>query len=132
MRSRNKTSGFTLVELMMSVAIVGILSAISDPRHSKKRRRAQSAEATLNLRKMFEAAKSFSGGGDPTVRRGAAVAFPESQAATPAGSCCAYPGGKCPPNPTIWNTDTWNSLHFAVSDPHLFRYEFESTVTDGS
>jgi hypothetical protein len=35
-------------------------------------------------------------------------------------------GGKCVPHPAIWKTPTWNALNFSMSEPHYYRYSFES------
>jgi len=51
--------GFTLIELMVAVAIVGILSAIAVPNFSKFQARSKQSEARVNLKAMFTAQKAF-------------------------------------------------------------------------
>jgi type IV pilus assembly protein PilA len=51
--------GFTLIELMITVAITGILTAIAIPNFSRFRARARQSEARLNLKAMFTAQKAF-------------------------------------------------------------------------
>jgi len=51
--------GFTLIELMIAVAIVGILSAIAIPKFAKFQARSKQTEARVNLKAMFTAQRAF-------------------------------------------------------------------------
>jgi type IV pilus assembly protein PilA len=51
--------GFTLVELMIVVAIIGILAAIAIPNFIKFQARGKQSEAKTNLKGLFQAEKSF-------------------------------------------------------------------------
>jgi len=51
--------GFTLVELMIVVAIIGILAAIAIPNFIKFQARSKQSEAKTNLKALFQAEKSY-------------------------------------------------------------------------
>jgi prepilin-type N-terminal cleavage/methylation domain-containing protein len=51
--------GFTLIELMIVVAILGILAVVAVPALQKYMRKAKTAEAKTQLAKMYDSASSF-------------------------------------------------------------------------
>jgi type IV pilus assembly protein PilA len=59
MKKLIKKKGFTLVELMIVVAIIGILAAIAIPNFIKFQARSKQSEAKTNLKAMFQAEKSY-------------------------------------------------------------------------
>lgn len=120
--------GFTLIELMIVVAIIGLLAAVAIPAFEKAVRRSKSSEATINLRRIFDGA--ISSYQEETVTRqgeGAPSEFPGTIAATPGvNACCQNGVSRCPANPAVFVQPTWQALQFSVDDPHFYWYSFIS------
>ena len=128
-RLRKKMSGFTLIELMIVVAIIGILAAVAIPAFIKYIRKSKTVEATEGLDKVKAGAKQYfqtdhyNSAGNLYPKQ-----FPSAVGRTPATKCCNDPSTapKCSPNPDGWTAGTWHALHFQLTDPHYFQWNFVS------
>lgn len=124
-----RTSGFTLLELMILVGIVGILAAVAVPAFQKFMRRARSAEAPPQLKRVFDGAKAYydKGSGTPLAPKTAPLdpQFPTSVSLTPPTRCCLTKSRRC--THTDWESPTWKAIGFEMVDPHYFQYRFDGS-----
>ena len=126
--------GFTLIELMIVVTIIGLLATVALPTLTRYVRKARTIEAISGLEKMKIGAKTYYQSdhyaSDNTLQP---KSFPATQALRPAGSfpCCASTTRpKCGATASSWQTATWNQLQFQMTEPHYDQYSFTSSGSE--
>ena len=122
MKARLKQNGFTIVELLVVVAIIGVLAAISGPAFVRFIRISRTAEATTTLRKLYDGETNY---------------FLNEQFDRNGNTVTAQ-FVDCGPMPSLppgtnkglgdWRAECWLDLSFAQDGPVFYSY---STLADG-
>ena len=136
--NKKQDEGFTLIELMIVVAIIGILAAIAIPAFINYVKRSKTSEAPANLKAMFTGASGLYNRGQSAqalIGRGAATA--NSTRCHTLNLTTMNLGGTAsdqkhtlnwPANPaSSIDSDGFAALNWQVSDPLYYVYSVTST-----
>jgi len=123
-------SGFTLIELMIVVAILGILAAVAVPVFLKYIHDSKTSEAEENLKSMGDGALVYYQEEHANTTDGLSV----TTRVFPSGTACSAgnvtDGSKVSPDSTDWTVSPWKELRFRISKPHYYEYCYTAANAD--
>jgi type IV pilus assembly protein PilA len=130
-KALRKQEGFTLIELMIVVAIIGILAAIAIPNFLQYQMKSQQSEAKTNLQALKTSEVSFSG------ESGCFIGTQAEGVAAPVGGTKITPAvwgpGLGPTAPgALWCTAVFTGFHsdigFRATGSVRFEYQVNATT----
>jgi type IV pilus assembly protein PilA len=142
MTKKNKNAGFTLIELMIVVAIIGILAAVAIPAFLEYMKKSRATEAGEQLNAIGKKQKTIYGESTAFTQGAAGVLPANATPLAPGVACCGGMGGgngaagpknvgKCTGDATAWVADAvWREMEFAINEETSYQYGYTGTASN--
>ncbi len=128
--ARRVSAGFTLVELMIVVAIIGVLASVALPAFSRYVKKSRTAEAASHLNKMWQSSVAYFEGDQGSGT--SAKQFPDPDGVLGTVDCCSGTAAKCQGNDARYNSPTWQALQFTIPEPYNYYPSYQSAGTNAT
>jgi len=126
MKRMSKKEGFTLIELMIVVVIIGVLAALAIPTFIDFVKRSKTSEVPDNLKALFVGATTYYN--QERYERGTAAGDPNTNC-TVAAAAASYTAGNSK-QVIDWDgeADSYELLGFGPADPVYYEYHIEGST----
>ncbi len=118
--------GFTLIELMIVVAIIGILAAIAIPAFIRYIKQTKVSETDINLKSIADGASAYYQAEHYTSDTGAPIPHKQYPDSTGGVVPATVPKGTKADVSGLVNGQPWQSLKFNPSKPVYYQYSYKS------
>ena len=138
---KKKLAGFTLIELMIVVAIIGILAAVAIPAFLDYMKKSRATEAGEQLNAIGKKQKTLFGERSSYTVGSTSTLLPVNNGTSTTGHfCCGGLGGghgsagpsnvgKCTGDATAFMGDaTWKDMNFSIDEETSYQYDYAATA----
>ena len=135
--SRRKERGFTLVELMIVIGIIGVLASVAVPAFMKSIYKSKTSEAAINIKSIVTYTTEHADSNGTVMK----PHFPNNLSPTgiqqnsgrtvPSDPPCAKGHHVYPRNSAVWEVQPFQALKFMLRNSHYYQYSYFTSNDSG-